>query len=125
MSVRRRRPAGTYAGPPAGWLDPADVAAYLRLPDPIPATDADLLADVCAAAEPVVARYRPDVGDLPSTIPPDVYQGSVMLAARLYRRRNSPAGIESMGEAVTYVASFDPDLDQFLRRGRYRMPGVG
>jgi hypothetical protein len=113
------------AGPPAGWLLPADVGAYLRLPDPVPDTDADLLVDVCAAAEPVVVRHRPDIGDVAAAIPPDIYQGSVMLAARLYRRRNSPAGIESMGEAVTYVASFDPDLDQFLRRGRYRMPGVG
>ena len=109
----------------AGWLVPADVAGFLRLPDPIPDVDADLLADVCAAAEPVVARYRPDLGVDPAAVPPDVYQGAVMLAARLYRRRNSPGGIESMGESVTYVASFDPDLDQFLRRGRYRIPGVG
>jgi hypothetical protein len=48
-----------------------------------------------------------------------------MLAARLVRRRLSPAGIESFGESVTYVASFDPDLDRFLRRDRFRLPGVG
>lgn len=112
-------------GPPPGWLASAKVADYLRLPDPIPQVDADLLADVCAAAEPTVARYRPDVGTDPDAIPVDVHQGAVMLAARLYRRRNSPAGIETMGESVNYVASFDPDLDQFLRRGRYRIPGVG
>jgi hypothetical protein len=110
---------------PAGWLEPADVAGYLRLPEPTSPADQELLIDVCDSAEPVVVRHRPDVGDDPATIPPDVYQGAVMLAARLFRRRNSPAGIESMGESVTYVASFDPDLDQFLRRGRYRMPGVG
>jgi hypothetical protein len=119
----RRRAVPLVLAP--GWLDPVDVAGYLRLPDPIPTVDADLLADVCPAAEPVVQRYRPDVGTDPAAIPADVYQGAVMLAARLYRRRNSPAGIESMGESVTYVASFDPDLDQFLRRGRYRIPGVG
>ena len=112
-------------GPPAGWLDPATVATFLRLPDPIPQVDADLLDDVCAAAEPIVVRYRRDIGTAADAIPDDIYQGAVMLAARLYRRRNSPAGIETMGESVNYVASFDPDLDQFLRRGRYRMPAVG
>lgn len=112
-------------GPPAGWLDPADVAQFLRLPSPVPEVDSGLLADCCGAAEPIVVRHRSDIGTDPDAIPDDVYQGAVMLAARLYRRRNSPAGIETMGETVNYVASFDPDLDQFLRRGRYRMPGVG
>lgn len=112
-------------GPAAGWIDPADVATFLRLPTPIPPVDADLLGDCCLAAEPIVARYRPDVGTDAGAVPADVYQGAVMLAARLYRRRNSPAGIETMGESTNYVASFDPDLDQFLRRGRYRIPGVG
>lgn len=112
-------------GPPAGWIVPADVAHWLRLPDPIPTVDADLIADCCAAAEPIVVRHRADVGTDPAAIPADVYQGSVMLAGRLYRRRNSPAGIETMGESTNYIASFDPDLDQFLQRGRYRIPGVG
>jgi len=111
-------------GPPAGWLDPVDVAAWLRLPDPIPAVDADLLGDITLAIEPVVVRYRPDIGT-GALVPPDVYQGAVQWAGRIYRRRNSPAGIESMGESVTYAAPSDPDLDQWLRRGRYRMPGVG
>jgi hypothetical protein len=119
----RRRAVPLVLAP--GWLDPVDVAGYLRLPVPTAAVDTDLLSDVCAAAEPVVVRHRSDIGTDQATIPADVYQGAVMLAARLFRRRNSPAGIESMGESVTYVASFDPDLDQFLRRGRYRIPGVG
>lgn len=125
MVTRRRRQASTQAGPPPGWLLPADVAQWLRLPDPIPTVDADLLARIVTATEPVVARYRPDIGATAAAIPPDIYQGAVQLAARIYRRRNSPAGIETMGDSVNYVASFDPDLDQFLRRGRYRMPGVG
>jgi len=123
VTPRRRRAGATAPAP--GWLLPADVATYLRLPDPVPPADQQLLDDVCLSAEPVVTRHRPDIGNPPATLTPDVYQGAVMLAARLFRRRNSPAGIESMGESVTYVASFDPDLDQFLRRGRYRIPGVG
>lgn len=117
--------AAVRSGPPAGWLAPADVAEFLRLPSPIPVVDATLLADVSAAAEPIVTRYRPDIGTDKDNVPDDIYQGAVMLAARLFRRRNSPAGIETMGESATYVASHDPDLDQFLRRGRYRMPAVG
>lgn len=108
-----------------GWLDPTDVARYLRLPVPTSPEDTALLQDVAYATEPVVARHRPDLGDDPENIPEDVYHGSVMFGARLFRRRNSPGGIESMGESVTYVASFDPDLDQFLQRGRYRIPRVG
>lgn len=106
-----------------GWLAIEDVKRQLRI-DAADTDDDDLIADCCAAAEPEVTRARPDAAADP-TLVPDAYHGAVMLAARLVRRRNSPAGIESFAESVTYVASFDPDLDHLLRRNRYRMPGVG
>lgn len=107
----------------------ADVKIQLAI-DGTDVTDDALIQPCIDATEPEVCRARPDAWDDTVTPPitphdyPDAYRGGVMLAARLVRRRNSPAGIESFGESVTYVASYDPDLDRFMRRGRYRMPGV-
>ena len=112
---------------PTGWLLLADVKRQLAIDD----TDTDddvLIQDIIDASESEVCRARPDSWDDGGATPadsPDAYRGGVMLAARLVRRRLSPAGIESFGESVTYVASFDPDLDRFLRRNRFRLPGVG
>lgn len=129
MVTRRRRGRAGELTPdewPTGWLLIADVKRQLA----IDGTDEgdDVLIQACIdAAEPEVMRARPDAQTPPpsATQYPDAYRGGVMLAARLVRRRNSPAGIESFGESVTYVAAYDPDLDRFMRRGRYRMPGVG
>jgi hypothetical protein len=110
---------------PSGWLLLADVKRQLAI-DQSDTTDDALIQACIDAAEPEVERARPDAVTPPSESNyPDVYRGGVMLAARLVRRRNSPAGIESFGESVTYVAAYDPDLDRFMRRGRYRLPGVG
>jgi hypothetical protein len=49
-----------------------------------------------------------------------------MLAARLFRRRNSPAGVEAMGpDGATYVMRNDPDIGQLLRLGSWQLPGLG
>lgn len=115
---------------PTGWLLIADVKRQLAI-DGIDTDDDVLIQDCIDASEPEVCRARPDSFDTlsdPVVTPAghsDAYRGAVMLAARLVRRRNSPAGIESFGESVTYVAAYDPDLDRFLRRNRYRLPGVG
>ncbi|MET0996218.1 MAG: head-tail connector protein [Mycobacterium sp.] len=127
MTIRRRRVAVVQLYP-VGWLQLDDVKRQLAI-DNVD-TDDDVLIQACIdAAEPEVCRARPDAWteDPPSTPAdyPDAYRGGVMLAARLVRRRNSPAGIESFGESITYVAAYDPDLDRFMRRGRYRLPGVG
>lgn len=52
--------------------------------------------------------------------------GALMLAARVFRRRNSPAGVESLGEmGPVYVSRNDPDLAMILGLGNYRHPAVG
>lgn len=52
--------------------------------------------------------------------------GATMLAARIYRRRNSPAGVESFGElGPLYVQRNDPDIAILLGLGSYRRPAVG
>lgn len=108
---------------PPGWLLVADVKRQLRI-DQTDVTDDDLIADCVAATEPEVIRARPDAAADPAGSP-DVYLGAVMYAARLVRRRNSPGGVESFADSVTYVAQYDPDVDRLLRRGKYRLPAVG
>lgn len=42
--------------------------------------------------------------------------GALMLAARLYRRRNSPNGVEAFTDAgATYVRRNDPDIARLLK----------
>jgi hypothetical protein len=55
----------------------------------------------------------------------EVYQTAVMLAARLVRRRNSAAGIETFSDTIAYVSRWDPDLQQGMRTGAYAWPAVG
>lgn len=46
----------------------------------------------------------------------DTELGAVMLAARLVRRRNSPAGVEAFNaDATVYVRRNDPDVSRLLR----------
>ncbi len=108
---------------PAGWLLLDDVKNQLKIPVE-DTTDDALITRAIGATEPIVTRSRPDAAADPAASP-DAYQGAVMLAAKIVRRRNSPAGIESFGDSVTYVASYDPEIALLLRRGNNRMPGVG
>lgn len=58
--------------------------------------------------------------------PAQVELGAAMLAARLFRRRNSPAGVESFGQlGAAYVMRNDPDIAQLLRLGTYQSPQLG
>lgn len=71
-------------------------------------------------AEAVVAYVSslPVVADLPTgePLPPTVELGMVMLASRMYRRRNSPTGIDSVtADGVTYVTRYDSDISSMLR----------
>lgn len=124
------------------WLDVADVKEYLRLSAGDTADD-DLVTRCAAAIEPQVQRARPDmwaeavpvtrgpggryVAATPRTYTPDaeVYQAGVMLAARLVRRRNSPGGVETFGESVTYVSRYDPEIARALRQGSWALPQAG
>ena len=116
------------------WLDPADVAAWLRLNAPQATTDEAELNRVCAAAETYAERCRPewwmqDVDD-PDNVEyqPDgeTYHGAVMYAAREVRRRNSPSGMETAidGNPV-FVSRYDSDIERALRTGTWNRPGVG
>jgi hypothetical protein len=113
------------------WLAPDDVKSWLRLNNEDASDDALILA-VCAQTEPYVERCRPewmlpDPADTTATkYQPDAetYQGARMYAARQYRRRNSPAGIEVFGDVTSFVARYDPDIDRALQTGAYARPVI-
>ena len=114
------------------WLSPADVKQWLKLNEADVDDDA-LVVRCCAQTEKYVERCRPEflveVADgQPILYDPDaeVYQGAVMYAAREVRRRNSPAGVQSFGDAgVTFVSKFDSDIERALHQGSWAIPGVG
>lgn len=73
---------------------------------------------VVSLVEASRARREPD-----GAWSPETWSGAVMLAARLVRRRNSPAGIEAFtGDAVAYVRRNDPDIATMLR---LNAPAIG
>ena len=93
----------------------AEVAAWLKLS----AAD-DHLDTIVDAVNGMVTEWHGE------TWPPGVALGAKMLAARLHRRRNSPAGVESFSEmGASYVSRYDVDLDRQLRIGAWTPPRVG
>ncbi|MFT3876196.1 MAG: hypothetical protein QM708_07230 [Propioniciclava sp.] len=95
------------------------VKAWLKLPSAPHADDA--LIDQCAAAAGSVASRYAD--GLPAG---DAHLAGVMLGARLYRRRNSPEGVQAMSDGTAvYVARTDPDIARLLRIDGYTTPQVG
>ena len=110
------------------WLAPASVKEWLRLRD-YDTTDDATLSMVCAMAEPYVERCRPEflvpaTDTTPASYAPDAeaYNGAVMYAAREFRRRNSPAGIEVIGENMSFVTRYDTDIERALHTGAWAPP---
>jgi hypothetical protein len=55
-----------------------------------------------------------------------IVEGATMLGARLYRRKNTPDGVVSMGgESFAYIARNDPDVAMLLGLGTWAPPAVG
>lgn len=58
--------------------------------------------------------------------PADIVKGAVLMAARLFSRRNSPLGYADAGElGPIYVQRNDPDVAQLLSLGSYSYPMIG
>lgn len=112
------------------WLAPADVKEWLKLHEQ-DTDDDDLIVRVSAQTEPYVERCRPewlvvDEAGVGSYSPDaETYQGAVMYAARQFARRNSPQGIQMFGDAPSFVARYDPDIDKALRTGSFMSPVLG
>lgn len=91
-------------------------------------TDDAYLSDLIVPAVNDVVRALPiaQAVEAPADWPARVVMGASMLAARLYRRRNSPAGVEAMtDQGAAYVTRNDPDVAQLLQLGAYQKPMVG
>lgn len=112
--------------PAAGPADRESVKALLR----VGGTSDDQVIDQ------VVAAVNSMVRDLPVATPPSstswdawperVELGAVMLAARLFRRRDTPSGVQTFGDyGPVYVQRNDPDIAQLLQLGNYKRPAVG
>lgn len=100
--------------------DVESVASHLRL-----GRDATGLDLAVAAVNSFMRRIASPAGEL-GTWGDDQKLGATMLAARVYRRRNSPAGVETIGDmGPTYVSRYDPDLEMLLGFGQWQAPRVG
>lgn len=65
-------------------------------------------------------------GTPPPAWPSYVTTGAIMLATRLWRRKDSPSGVETFtDQGAIYVSRNDPDVAQLLRLGTFAGPGVG
>lgn len=92
-----------------------DVEDYLGTSKPSPT-----LGDTVAAAVDLVESWKSTPQE---KWPPRWRRGCIMLAARMDRRRNSPAGVDTMGEiGVVYVSRKDPDIAQLLDIGDFSIP---
>lgn len=94
------------------------------------------VAELCRrAAARYCERQRPDL--FPKTTvdgvevqtfagDDDTIMAGLILAARLYARRSSPAGLASFGElGAAEVLRLDPDVGRLLGTGRSAAPAVG
>lgn len=108
---------------PAGPASLTGVKTHLSIEDS--ADDVRLQAIVAAVNAQVStwpAGARLEAGDFA----PNVTEGANMLAARLYRRKDSPAGVAAFGDmGPVYVQRNDPDISMLLGLGAWQLPAVG
>lgn len=73
-----------------------------------------------------IADTDPAPGDWSDPAFAHIVQGAVLLAARLFRRRNSPDGVTAIDSASpAYIARTDPDVALLLQIGDNVAPAVG
>ncbi|WP_280383359.1 phage head-tail connector protein [Nocardia wallacei] len=102
----------------------AAVKTYLAITDD---RDDAAITAVVDAVNDLIASWLPVPG-AGTGWPPRHAQGATMLAARVFRRRNSPNGVEDYGselQGAIYTRANDPDIALLLGLGRYEPPSVG
>lgn len=120
-------PTGELAGLPAGG--PATLPAVkLQLRFDVDDTrDDEQLQQLVDAVNVLVRRwpvalYAVDAAEWPD----DTVRGATMLVVRLWRRKDSPAGVESFAQlGAAYVMRSDPDIAMLLQLGSWAPPGMG
>lgn len=104
--------------------DPTDVAAIKLQASVSDSRDDAFIATVADAVNALV-RGLPVAQNVTDEWPGTIVLGSAMLGARLYRRRNSPSGVEALtDQGAAYVSRNDPDIAQLLQLGSYSKPAV-
>jgi hypothetical protein len=92
-------------------LTPDDVRDYLGAQPNGPISMDQVAKALEAAEQRVTARLMPQADPRPEVID----QAVTMLAARLYRCRNSVGGFEGFGElGLVRVPAIDPDIEDLL-----------
>lgn len=112
--------------PETGPAEVPGVKAHLGITDD---RDDDHLASVVAAVNAKVRRWPvvdPARGEADWSMAADAVEGSTLLAARLFRRKDSPAGVAALGaDFPVYVMRTDPDVAMLLGLGTWSGPEVG
>lgn len=95
-----------------------DVLRFIGSPDE---PDTKVMQECIDAAVSFVERYKGPDKDWDAA----TNLGCIMQAAGLFRRRNTPGGIDTFGESAMYTRAVDSEVERLLRIGRYAMPRVG
>lgn len=112
--------------PVTGPIDVDVIVAWAKIGDDTAKRDE---LDLIIAATNAVVRDLP-VAQLAGVDPEPwsdrVIAGATMLCKRLWRRRNTPDGVQQVNDdgSVTYVARNDPDIALLLELGAYRKPAA-
>lgn len=107
----------------------------------LPSIGADLVGEEAARLIRIVAAVNSLIRDLPiadralldtqeaadaAGWPDRVVEGGVMLAGRLWRRKDTPAGVVASPTGPVYVRRNDPDVAMLLGLGdEHGIPAVG
>lgn len=112
--------------PEGGPTSLALVKAHLSIAADDTRDDTKLAAIVAAVNNLVRSMRVSEAAVGQASWPARIEYGATMLAARLFRRKNSPAGVEAFGQlGAAYVMRNDPDIAQLLQLGTYQQPQIG
>ncbi|MFD4355828.1 hypothetical protein ACFWPX_24980 [Nocardia sp. NPDC058518] len=101
------------------------VRAYLALEEDGAAADETYLAATVSAVVSRVATWLEPLA-AGAEWPDHVRHGATMLAARVWKRRGTPSGVETQGDfGAFYVQRTDPDIAMLLGLGNHLPPKVG
>lgn len=109
--------------------EPVDVVAVKALSyvgNTLTPDDEERLSRIVAAVNGSI-RELPvsDRADGALTWPARIVEGGVMLAGRLFRRKDTPAGVSVMGDGVAvYVRRNDPDIAFLLELDDHSKPAI-
>jgi hypothetical protein len=110
----------TIPGVPAvEELDAAEIERLARILDAVNGFVRDL---------PVSDRARRDTQEAANLDgwPDRIVEGAIMLAARLWRRKDTPGGVVPMSDGgVAYIRRSDPDASMLLELGEHGKPAAG